>query len=442
MNKIKKYLKDEYWRNIILNYVFRFAALFLGLFSVNINIGYLGNTIYGLWVTIASIVSWMGSADFGIGNGLRNELAKAYAENDKEKEQKLVATAFFTLSKISVVLFVVILILSEIFFRTGVLQLELRVPMYITGFFFCVNLCVGICNSIAYSYQRSYLTSAISFAAAFLGTVVVLLLTIGNVEANLSLFAVVNGLSSLIPNIFLIFILKRKNIDLFKVVRKKNNTPVLKKSILNVGLQFFALQLCTILLYSVDNILINYLISSEMVTKYSIISKVYDTGNNLFSILLIALWSAVTFHIAQNNFEWIVKKVKELVKIWAVFAVGVIIVTIFFNDIVTIWLGEKAFDYEPSLVILFAGYCIMTAFSAIFLNVMNGAGIIKLQLFVAALGAILNIPLSVIFAKYCDMGIFGIKLATLLCAMLTSIAMPIQAIIYLKRNISKKEKLK
>jgi Na+-driven multidrug efflux pump len=73
---------------------------------------------------------------------------------------------------------------------------------------------------------------------------------------------------------------------------------------------------------------------------------------------------------------------------------------------------------------------------------MNGAGIIKLQLFVAALGAILNIPLSVIFAKYCDMGIFGIKLATLLCAMLTSIAMPIQAIIYLKRNTSKKEKLK
>ena len=55
--KIKKYLNDQYWCNIILNYVFKFAALFLGLFTVNINIGYLGNALYGLWVTIASIVS-------------------------------------------------------------------------------------------------------------------------------------------------------------------------------------------------------------------------------------------------------------------------------------------------------------------------------------------------------------------------------------------------
>ena len=109
MNKIKSYLKDEYWRNIILNYVFKITALLLGLITVNVNIGYLGNSLYGLWVTIASVISWMSSGDFGVANGLRNELAKAYAEKDKEKEKRLVATAFFTLGKISVFLFFVIL---------------------------------------------------------------------------------------------------------------------------------------------------------------------------------------------------------------------------------------------------------------------------------------------------------------------------------------------
>lgn len=440
--KIKKYLNDEYWRNIILNYVFKFAALFLGLFTVNINIGYLGNALYGLWVTIASIVSWMSSGDFGVANGLRNELAKAYAENDKEKEQKLVATAFFTLSKISVVLFVVILILSEIFFRTGVLQLELRVPMYITGFFFCVNLSVGICQSVAYSYQKSALTTLIPLLSTIFAIVVVVGLTIFNVEANLSIFAVVHGFASLIPNLLLVLILKKQGIDFLEIIKRKNNSPEHKKSILNVGLQFFGLQLCGVVLYSTDSLLINYLIDSEMVTKYSIITKIYDSGTMLFSILLIALWSAVTFHIAQKNFDWVIKKVRELVLIWLGFAVGVLIVSVFFNQIVSLWLGEKAFYYEPSLVILFGVYCAMTALSAIFCNVLNGVGEIKLQLILAIIGAVLNIPLSIFFAKYCDMGIFGIKLATFISAFISAIALPTQAIIYLKRNTSKKEKLK
>lgn len=439
MKFVKKYLKDEYWRNIILNYIFKIVTLLLGLITVNINIGYLGNTLYGLWVTIASIISWMSSGDFGIANGLRNELAKAYAEKNKEKEQQLIATAFFTLSKISVFLFFVILILCEIFFRTGILQSEVRIPMYITAIFFCINLCIGICQSVAYSYQKSYLTSMVSCLMTVLSIVLVVILTVLNVKADLTIFAIVHGVAVLFPNLFLILILRKRDIDLISAVKIKNNKIELRKSILNTGLQFFALQLCGIVLYATDSILINYLIDSDMVTKYSVISKVYDAGNSLFSILLIALWSAVTVHVAQKDFDWVIKKVKELVKIWNLFAIGVVVVSVLFNNIVTIWLGDKAFYYEPSLVVIFAAYCIMTAFSAIFLNVMNGVGIIKLQLIVAALGAVLNIPLSIIFAKYCGMGILGIKLGTLLSAMLTSVAMPIQAILYLKRHTAKKD---
>lgn len=434
MNKVKNYLKDDYWRNIFLNYVFKIAALLLGLITVNVNIGYLGNTLYGLWVTIASVISWMSSGDFGIANGLRNELAKAYAEKDKEKEKRLIVTAFFTLSKISVVLFFVILLLCEIFFRTGILQSEVRIPMYITAFFFCVNLCVGISQSIAYSYQKSALTSMASCSMTLLSIILVVVVTVLGVKADLTIFAILHGVSTLIPNIILIFILKRYGVDFWKIIKRSNNVPELKKNILTVGLQFFGLQLCSVVLYSTDSLLINYLIDSEMVTKYSIITKVYDSGSMLFSILLIALWSAVTVHITQKDFSWVTKKIKELLLIWLGFTVGVALVSLLFNQIVTIWLGDRAFYYEPSLVVLFGLYCITTAFSAIFVNVLNGAGAIKLQLIIAVLGAILNIPLSVFFAKYCDMGIFGIKLATFIAALMTAIAMPIQVVLYLKKE--------
>lgn len=439
MNKIKSYLKDEYWRNIFLNYIFKIAALLLGLITVNVNIGYLGNTLYGLWVTIASVISWMSSGDFGIANGLRNELAKAFAEKDNEKQQKLIATAFFTLSKIAVILFAVIIILCEIFFKTGILQAEVRIPMYITALFFCLNLCIGICQSVAYSYQKSFLTSMVSCSMTLLSIVLVVIVTVLGVKADLTIFAILHGFATLIPNIILIFILKRYNVNFFRIIKSSNNKPELKKSILNVGLQFFGLQLCSVVLYSTDSLLINYLIDSEMVTKYSIITKVYDSGNMLFSILLIALWSAVTVHITQKDFSWVTKKIKELLLIWSGFAVGVVLVSLLFNQIVTIWLGDKAFYYEPSLVTLFGLYCVITAFSAIFVNVLNGAGVIKLQLIIAILGAVLNIPLSVIFAKYCGMGIFGVKLATFIAALMIAVAMPIQVVLYLKnaKNLNK-----
>lgn len=428
------WLKDKYNQNILLNYIFRVFAIVLSLFTVKINISYLGNTLYGLWLTIASVISWMSSGDLGIGNGLRNELAKAYGENDKEKQKKLIATGIITLSKLAMVLLVIIFVLCEVFFGTNILDDTVRIPMYITAVFFCINLCLSVSQSIAFSYQKSWLASMVACFISGLSIAVVLLLTLFDVQANLSVFAVVNGISTTIPNFVLIFILKRDGISFFDRHSKQNYDIDVRKSIMNMGMQFFCLQLCAVVLYSTDNLIINYLLDSEMVTKYSVITKIYETGSNLFSILLVALWSAVTMHIAQNNYQWIRNKLKELLKFWLVFAVGVVAVSFLFNYIVMIWLGEEAYYYEMSLVVLFALYCLTTTFSAIFVNILNGAGIIRLQLIIAIIGAVLNIPLSVLFATTCGMGILGIKLATYISALMTAVALPIQAVLFLKRK--------
>jgi O-antigen/teichoic acid export membrane protein len=187
--------------------------------------------------------------------------------------------------------------------------------MYITGAFFCINLCLGITQSIAYSFQKSWLTTFSNCLVSCFSVVVILLLISTNVSADLVLFAMVNGICTTIPNIILIFILKHQGINIFKAISSKNIDKNLRGSIMNAGLQFLGLQICSIVLYSTDNLIINYLISSEMVTKYSIITKIYDTGSSLFAILLISLWSAVTFHIAQNDYEWVRKKIKDLLKI-------------------------------------------------------------------------------------------------------------------------------
>ena len=79
-----------------MNYIVKIFGIVISLLSTRVTINYLGNNLYGLWVTIASIVSWMSSGDFGIGNGLRNQYAQAYAQGDKPRQTALIATGMNT----------------------------------------------------------------------------------------------------------------------------------------------------------------------------------------------------------------------------------------------------------------------------------------------------------------------------------------------------------
>lgn len=248
----------------------------------------------------------------------------------------------------------------------------------------------------------------------------------------LIVFSISNGMATVLPNIFLFIILKRKNMFCYRKCKKEYD--VIKKSIINIGLQFFCLQLCAVILYSTDNVIINYLISSEMVTKYSVITSVYDMGSSLFAILLIPFWSAVTFHVAKNEFKWVENTLYKLLIIWGFYLLGVILVSIMFNRVVQLWLGDNAYFYETSLILTFAIYCGITCFSSIFVNMLNGLGKIKLQLGLAIIESLINIPLSVILAQKYELGILGVKLATLFCALINAIVLPIQAVVIIKKK--------
>lgn len=432
MIQIKKL--DDYQKNTILNYIVKICGVIISLLSTRVTINYLGNTLYGLWVTIASIVSWMSSGDFGVGNGLRNKYAEAYAEGDQERQKALIATGVTTLTGISLFLLLVGAAICEVLIGSRIIQPEVRIPMYVTVVFFCLNLVLSISKTVSYGQQKSWYVTMTSTGMTFSSLVVVEILKVLGVPANLTLFSIAHGVCSIIPNAILVWILKKEGTDILHSGILRNSNKELRKDIINIGMSFFGIQICSIILYSTDNVIINYLFNSEAVSKYSVITNFYDMGQNMFSIMLIALWSAVTYQAAKNNIDWIRKKVKSLMSIWSIYVCGVIAVSLVFNKIVRLWIGQNAEYYEPALVALFAIYGITVSFSAIFVNVVNGLNKIKLQLVIAGIGAVLNIPLSVFFARYLGMGIFGVKLATFLAAILTAIAIPIQVWYLLNRK--------
>ncbi len=429
----KEDIDIKFKKNIVFSMIVKGASVLLGLITVNIYLRYLGNSNYGLWITISSIASWAAMGDLGIGNGLRNELAKAYADKDINKQQELISTAIIALVKVSTAIFVILSVVSEIMVAFGALEEEVRIPLYITNVFMCFNFVLGIFASVSHAYQLSYYSSLSQLLYTSLNVLVVWILILTDMQSDLIIFAIINGLNNTIAHIFLIiFVLHKVRISVN--LRKINKSYI--RSVMSIGGQFFLLQLCGLVLYSTDNVIINGLFGSEDVTVYSIITKVFNTGETLFSILLVSLWSAVTYQYNLKNYMWIVSKIKSLIKIWRLFAIGVIAVAIWFNLLIKLWLGDQAIIYSWDMIVLFAVYSLAGTFGAIFINVANGIGIIKLQLVMAVVEAVFNIPLSIFLAQNCGMGIIGVKIATLICCTGANVIMPIYVWDFLRKKMN------
>lgn len=426
------------YKNVVLNYLFRGIAIVAGLFSTKINLSYLGSSLYGEWATIISISTWVNYGDLGIGNGFRNEFSKAVAENDLKRQNELIISASKTLGMLSGILFCGLIIISELLFSFHILNKSIRNPMIITNFFFCIDLYFGIARSIAYGFQKSCfvsLTQSITVVTRIIGILILSLF-----PCNLLLFAIIMGGAGVFGNIILFFLLNNNIKVVFRENRTCQNDILIAKSIMNLGLKFFVLQLAGLVLYSSDNLIIHSYLGSEAVTNYDIISKIFLTGENLFSIILVSFWSAVTYAYAKKDYIWIKKEIVHIIYAWVFFSVGVIIISAVFNNIVYLWLGKNAITYDWAIISLFALYTIWCSFGSIFVNASNGLGRLKIQLIFSSIEAIINIPLSIFFATNLNMGIFGVKLATLCCCVGANVFVPIDIYIHLKKKIMETSK--
>jgi Na+-driven multidrug efflux pump len=112
----------------------------------------------------------------------------------------------------------------------------------------------------------------------------------------------------------------------------------------------------------------------------------------------------------------------------------IILIAIFARKIISFWVGTDI-EYSNSLVIFMAIYVLISVWNNIYSYFLNGISIIKLQMWLAAIGGIINIPLSIYFSKYLDLGNSGVILATIVSLSMFAIAGPIQTY-----NILRKEK--
>ncbi len=427
-------------RETSISFIVKMIGLGISYLLVSATVGYLNSERYGIWVTVLSIVSWISFLDIGLGNGMRNKLVQALVKGDKDKAKEYVSTTFYSIMMISLLVAILVVVSSFLLdwqkiFNTSVSTEELAIMFLITGLFFAANFALTTFNHVFYAYQKPSL-SAIVVLLSNLFAVIAIATLKTLVSEKLILLSLLYGVSQTIARLIISALFFKKHAEIKPSIRHFSSSRI--REVMDLGVRFFLIQISAIVIFSTDNMIITQLLGPAEVTPYNVSHKLMNSITFVSSTIMTALWSAFTDAYERRDIAWIKRVIKELLKGMILAVLVMIAIYLFSPTILRIWLGDSI-KVPNNLVLLMGIFILVVTWTSIFSHFVNGIGRLNLQLIMGIIGAVINIPLSIIFASSLNMGSTGVVLGSICSVSLFGIAGPIQTYIILKHTADKNQ---
>ena len=402
------------------------TSLFLSMLYVPLFLECLDKTRYGIWVTIMSLVNWIGFFDIGIGQGLRNLLAKSLAEENYIEAKKVVSTAYVAMILIFAFIMVIFVFIYPFINWYKIFNAPVDMASEINTLILIVvlmmNFILGIFKSVLLAYQMPDVTSNMNLA---IQSISLLTIFIFYLSGKISSLIGIGSILVIIPVLVYVFYTFKYFRGRFKRVLPSLRffEKKMVRQILTLGAAFFIIQISNLFLFQSNNIIISNIIGPEAVPEYYIVNKYLSILLFAFTIITTPFWSAVTDAYTKKDITWIKNVKSKLVRIYCGFIllaiVMIIISPLFFN----IWLGDKM-EISTYLVILLSVFLLLQMYSNIFLSIINGIGKIKLQFYISILLPFIYVPLAIVMGK--NMGIYGVVISGIIMMLIYVIIYPIQ----------------
>lgn len=403
---------DSAEKSAVKNFLIRPLGMLLSLVYTPLLLNYLGTEANGVWATMLSVITWINYFDLGVGNGLRNLLAKELARKDLNAARASISTAYIVLGGISAVILVVLAVLAYVVDWNIILgtDLEVQLMVIITFVYIAVNFFLSLSNSILYAMQKSEQVSIRNCLTQALNIIFLLILGLFS-KGSLVYIAVLFGTTTTIVYLYTTFQIFRKNRGLNPDIRLFEKGKI--GEITGFGLQFFVVQLCSLLVLSSHNFLIATWFGAEAVTPVNIATNLFATIYSFFGALVVPFWSRTTEALVRCEIQWVKNTIKRVLYIACLFVAILLVAAVLFEPLTEIWLGKKL-DYQPGTIITTCLiYCVQTI-QVCFTQFYFGMGKIKSYVFLTVVQAVIMIPLSNLFSNTMNMGPAGVKLAAVL----------------------------
>jgi O-antigen/teichoic acid export membrane protein len=399
-------------KNIFRSIVLKGGSVAITLVMIPLTIRYVNSTQYGIWLTLSSLITWAALFDMGLGNGLKNKLAQAIALNEPEKGRAYISSTYAIMSVIGLLMFAVFYFVNPYIKWTSILNVPddgsgylNKIVLIIFGFF-CFQFVVQLINTVLAANQEPAKTAQLNLVGQVLSLLAILIL-MKLVPGSLTwLVMVMAGVPLLVMLGGSMLIFKgdyRLLAPAISVVNLKS-----AKQMLGVGSTFFIIQICALVMYESDNIVITQLFGPREVTTFNIAYKLFSVVLMFFVVVITPFWSAFTEAYTKNEYEWIKNTLTKINKLWLGLSLCTVALTALSPWLYDVWVG-KSISVPLSLSIAMCIYIITLIWQAIHVQFLNGIGKIKLQLYLGIATSVINIPLSIFLGKL--IGVAGIPLA-------------------------------
>lgn len=419
--------------NIVGAFIVKGGSLIISVVLLPLYLKFFQNQeVLGIWYTILSVLNWVVLFDLGLGQGLRNQLPKALANNNKKMAKEYISTTYILMTGIVVVATIAgITLLRNINLysifnvdETILNYADLEKSIIIVFIGIMIQIVLKIITSILYAVQKS---AVVNMLALFTNVIILCFLYIipsKDIATNLINMSWINIFAANIPYIIC-------TIWVFSKTKLKGTTPSLKAfsknyvtNIFNVGLSLLWLQVVFMVVSSTNEFLISNFTSPKYVVEYQAYYKVFKTAAMLMSLALTPIWSAVTKAQIEKNYKWIKKVYYIFLVLSGLCFIGEICLIPILQWGMNFWLGTGIIEVKILYAFVFAMSSAIFVLHNVNTSIGNGLSYFKLQMIWMTIAAIMFIPLSWIFVKLFESWI-GIVLASVIAMLPYEILAPI-----------------
>jgi putative LPS biosynthesis related polysaccharide transporter/flippase len=330
--------------NILFSGFLKIVGLLTSLVIVPITINYLNNEVYGIWMTITSILYWITTFDIGLGNGMRNYLAEALATNDPKLGKKYISTTMLLLSLIAlsmaiVLLYPLITINFNSFFNTNAIAgNELRMAVVIAVGFTLMNFVLKNIGMIFVAMQKYAINDLLSISGNVIALILIYILT-KVTTGNLVLVVLAYTMTSCVAFLLAAIPLFWKHPELKPSLRFFDKS--LGKKIVGKGFGFFVIQISSCLvIFGAANFFITQSCGPAAVTTYNIAYKFFNLLVIAYTIILAPMWNAYTDAYVKGDMQWIKATFNKALKFWVLSICGGLGMLLICNLFYKLWIGN------------------------------------------------------------------------------------------------------
>ena len=390
-------------KNIIFSLLIKGISIIVSFLLVPLTLGYVESEMYGIWLTISSIVSWLHFLDIGFTNGLKNRLGESIAMNNWKRGKALVSTTYSMMFFIFIPLCIILVICIPFINWADFLNVNpiyneaIKDAMYVLIVCFCLQMILNVLTAVIAAYQKVALSSSFIVIGNVLSLGIIYILTKCCPPSLLALAFAISAMPVIVLLIASFYFYSEKFKNVSPSIKAYDKRYI--KDLFQLGARFFIIQIQMLVLYQSTNILISNVSGPEDVTSYNLAYKYIGIAMMVYTILLQPLWPAFTDAYTKKDFVWMKSIYNKMTKLFIVCAVAIVMMVIISPFVYKIWIGDKT-EVPFGMTATVAFYVFIHSWDALQVNMINGTGKIKLQTYITLVGLFVHIPLALFLSKF------------------------------------------